>query len=98
MSRPIRKTPSAKQSCGLIRTKSSFLSKNKSLSRVGYIFEARVGKGSLLITTLGLRAHFDEAYPEAIYLFDRLLRYATGPEFQPSVQVGGAVVDQLLQH
>jgi hypothetical protein len=83
---------------GGIRTKSSFLSKNKSLSRVGYIFEAGVGKGRLLVTTLGLREHFDEAYPEAIYLFDRLLRYATGPEFQPSVQVGGAVVDQLLEH
>jgi hypothetical protein len=81
---------------GGIRTTSSFLSKNKKLSRVGYIFEARVGKGSLLVTTLGLREHFDEAYPEAIYLFDRLLRYATGAEFRPDVQVSGAVLDQLL--
>jgi beta-galactosidase len=83
---------------GGIRTRSSFLSKQKSLSRVGYIFETKVGKGSLLVTTLSLREHFDEAYPEAIYLFDRLLRYATGPKFQPRVQVCGAVLDRLLAH
>lgn len=81
-----------------IRTDASFLSKRKGLSRVGYIFEARVGKGSLLVTTLSLREHFDEAYPEAIYLFDRLLRYATGPEFQPQVQVSESLLDRLRAH
>jgi hypothetical protein len=58
----------------------------KNLSRVGYVFEAKVGSGSLLVTTLRLREHFDEAYPEVIYLFDRLLRYATGPDFAPPVE------------
>jgi hypothetical protein len=70
---------------GAVRTTSSFLSKQKNLSKTGYIFEARAGKGSLLVTTLRLREHLDEAYPEAIWLFDRLLRYATGPEFKPQV-------------
>jgi hypothetical protein len=71
---------------GGIRTTTGFLSKLKNLSRVGYVFEAKVGSGSLLVTTLRLREHFDEAYPEVIYLFDRLLRYATGPDFAPRVE------------
>lgn len=72
---------------GAIRTTSSFLSKQKNLSRTGYIVEAGVGNGRLLVTTLGLRAHLDEAYPEAVSLFDSLLRYVTGPEFAPRVQL-----------
>lgn len=77
---------------GGIRTTAGFLSKSKDLSRVGYVFESKVGSGRLLVTSLRFREHFDEAYPEAIYLFDRLLRYATGPEFAPTVE---ASTDQL---
>ncbi len=73
---------------GGIRTTAGFLSKSKDLSRVGYVFEAKVGAGRLLVTSLRFREHFDEAYPEAIYLFDRLLRYATGPDFAPSAGAG----------
>jgi hypothetical protein len=73
---------------GGIRTTAGFLSKSKDLSRVGYVFEAKVGEGRLLVTSLRLREHFDEAYPEAIDLFDRLLRYATGGDFAPPVQIG----------
>ena len=69
---------------GGIRTTAGFLSKSKDLSRVGYVFEAKVGAGRLLVTTLRFREHFDEAYPEAIYLFDRLLRYATSAAFAPA--------------
>ncbi|MGJ5816103.1 glycoside hydrolase family 2 protein [Paludibaculum fermentans] len=68
---------------GGIRTTSSFLSKTKNLSRMAYAVEGKVGTGRLLVTTLRLREHFDEAYPEAIALFDSLLRYTTGPEFDP---------------
>ena len=39
--------------------------KTKNLSRVGYVFEAKVGGGRLLVTSLRFRDHFDEAYPEA---------------------------------
>jgi hypothetical protein len=78
---------------GGIRTTAGFLSKTKNLSRVGYVFEARVGEGSLLVTTLRIREHLDEAYPEVVYLFDRLLRYATGPKFTPQVRPS----DELLQ-
>ncbi|MPY86976.1 MAG: hypothetical protein GEU99_03550 [Luteitalea sp.] len=77
---------------GGTRTTTGFLSKSKDLSRVGYIFEARIGEGRLMVTTLRLREHLDEAYPEAIYLFDRLLRYATGRDFAPPIGIG---VDEL---
>lgn len=78
---------------GGIRTTAGFLSKVKNLSRVGYVFEAKVGKGSLLVTTLRVREHLDDAYPEVIYLFDRLLRYASGAQFAPRMQAS----DDLLQ-
>lgn len=82
---------------GAIRTTSSFLSKQKDLSRTGYIVEAKVGPGSLLITTLDLRAHLDEAYPEAVSLFDSLLRYVTGSEFAPRVQLEEKQIVRLIR-
>jgi hypothetical protein len=78
---------------GAIRTASGFLSKEKNLSRAGYIFEFRAGGGSLLVTSPGLWDHYDDAHPEAVYLFDRLLRYASSSSFAPNV----AVSDDLLQ-
>lgn len=81
---------------GGIRTTAGFLATTKNLSRVGYVFETRVGKGRLLVTTLRLREHLDEAYPEAIHLFDRLLRYATGEAFDPQVEAGPAQLEMLM--
>ena len=77
---------------GGIRTTAGFLSKSKDLSRVGYVFEVKVGTGRLLVTTLRFREHFDEAYPEAISLFDRLLRYVTSAAFAPATE---ASTDEL---
>jgi len=79
-----------------IRTTAGFLSKSKELSRVGYMFEAKVGAGRLLVTSLRLREHLDEAYPEAIYLFDRLLRYATGADFAPTAEAGTDELQALM--
>ena len=78
---------------GAIRTTSDFLSKQKSLSRTGYIFEVQAGGGKLLVTSPGLWNHYDENHPAAIYLFDRLLRYAISNNFAPNVQIS----DELLQ-
>jgi len=72
---------------GGIRTTTGFLSKAKNLSRIGYVFEAKVGKGKLLVSTLRIRENFDEAYPEAISLFDHLLRYATSQGFEPRFEM-----------
>ena len=81
---------------GGIRTTSSFLSKTKDLSRTAYIAEASVGRGKLLITTLRIRELLDESYPEAVYLFDRLLRYTASPAFQPKVAAPESVVERLI--
>ena len=93
---PLDKWPRELQPiAGAIRTTSSFLSKSKKLSRTGYIFEARVGKGRLLVSTLRIRENFDEAFPEAMFLFDRLIRYATGSEFNPDVAIADAQIQEL---
>ncbi|MCC7155345.1 MAG: hypothetical protein IT161_12285, partial [Bryobacterales bacterium] len=81
---------------GGLRTTASFLAKQKPLSKTGYIVEAKVGQGRLLVTTLRLREHLDEAFPEAVYLFDRLLRYAAGPHFTPQTEVAAGELKRLL--
>ena len=83
---------------GSVRTTSSFLSKSKALSKTGYIVEAKAGKGKLLISTLRLRENLDEAYPEAVCLFDRLLRYASGSAFQPETELDEDLLQPLLVH
>lgn len=91
-----RWAPDFRPIIGGIRTTAGFLSKSKDLSRVGYVFEARVGKGQLLVTSLRFREHLDEAYPEVIQLFDRLLRYASGPAFTPAAEAGPDQVEALM--
>jgi hypothetical protein len=81
---------------GGIRTRAAFLSKTKNLSRLGYVFEVKVGKGRLLVTSLRFRDHLDEAYPEVIALFDGLLRYATGTGFNPAVEAGTENLKELM--
>jgi beta-galactosidase len=80
---------------GGIRTTSAFLSKTKDLSRVAFAAEAKAGGGSLLITTLRLRENLDDAYPEAIALFDSLLRYAASPAFQPRYELPAEAFSRL---
>lgn len=80
---------------GAIRTTSEFLSQQKGLSRVGYVFQARVGAGELLVTSPGLWNHYDDLHPEAIYLFDCLLRYASSSNFAPGVEASNALLQSL---
>ncbi|MCC7496764.1 MAG: hypothetical protein IT160_04245 [Bryobacterales bacterium] len=65
------------------------------LSAISFLSEARVGRGKLLFTTLNLRANFDDACPEAIYLFDRLLRYAASSEFNPAAEISAEQIDDI---
>jgi hypothetical protein len=60
---------------------------NNAITRVTFLTEARVGKGRLLFCGLSIRPHLDAGSPEAVYLLDRLLRYAAGAEFQPRGEV-----------
>jgi beta-galactosidase len=80
---------------GGIRTTSSFLSRSKKLSRTGYLFEAGIGKGKLLVSTLKIRERYDDSYPETIFLVDRLLRYAIGSSFRPPVMVSDSVLNRM---
>jgi len=81
---------------GSVRTTSSFLSKHKALARTAFLFELKSGKGRLLVTTLRLREHIDDAYPEAVSLFDRLLRHAAGPAFEPGTEATDEFLRRLL--
>jgi hypothetical protein len=47
-----------------------------------YLFELRVGRGALLASSLRFAATYD-SHPEARYLLECLLRYASGHEFAP---------------
>ncbi len=52
-------------------------------TREVWLLETRAAQGQLLMSTLRLRENLDDASPEALYLFDRLLRYALSAEFRP---------------
>ena len=56
-------------------------------------FRPALVKASLLVTSPGLWNHYDDPHPAAIYLFDRLLRYASSDSFAPKI----AISDDLLQ-
>jgi beta-galactosidase len=80
---------------GAIRTAAGWLSQKKDLVRAAQLLEARVGKGRLLATTLRVRENFDDAHPEAIYFFDRLLRYVLSDEFEPKITLSAEQVAAL---
>ncbi|WP_020580278.1 glycoside hydrolase family 2 protein [Actinopolymorpha alba] len=54
--------------------------------RLGYLLEAQVGKGRILMTTLRILEHY-HAHPEAAQLFDAMLRYVHSDAFAPSAQL-----------
>lgn len=62
------------------------------LMLVDYIFEARVGKGSLLACCLKLRGNDNVA---GQYLFDQLVRYAASDAFKPAGSGDGELAKLL---
>ncbi len=52
-----------------------------------YLFEAKVGKGRLLVSTLDLSADRRETDPAADCLYHRLKDYVESKEFQPKVEL-----------
>lgn len=50
--------------------------------RLGYLFEARVGRGRILVTTLRILEWY-YSRPEAVHLFDAMLRYVHSDAFAP---------------
>ena len=80
---------------GGLRTAASWLSKKKDLSRFGYVFEVRVGRGKLLVCSLRLGEGITEGRPEASFLFDKLLRYAAGEDFNPRIEANPTLLMHL---
>lgn len=61
----------------------------------GYMVELRVGRGRLFISTL----NFTQSFPwsaSSRFLFDRILRYTTGPEFNPTVKITPAQLKTMI--
>ena len=75
----------------IIRTIDNF---HKGRSK-GYMVELRVGKGRLFISTLNLTKGFPRDVATR-YMFDELLRYTTGPDFKPSVQMSAVELKAMI--
>jgi hypothetical protein len=57
------------------------------MRRKAYLFEARVGKGKLLVCTLNLNAKQRRTDPAASWVYARLLHYAAGAQFHPTAEI-----------
>jgi hypothetical protein len=62
--------------------------------RLALVFEAKVGKGKLLVTSIDFTGDLD---PVRRQLRESLLTYATGSRFSPKIDVAPAQVRTLLQ-
>jgi GH18 family chitinase len=63
--------------------------------RLGLVFEARVGKGRLLVTSIDLESGL-EGNPVARQMRHSLLRYAAGDRFVPTVEVTPDAIRALM--
>jgi hypothetical protein len=63
--------------------------------RLGLVFEARVGTGRLLVTSIDLENDI-EANPVARQMRHSLLRYAAGARFAPKVEVTPDAIRALM--
>jgi hypothetical protein len=64
--------------------------------RLGLVFEARVGKGRLLVVSIDLERDL-EANPVVRQMRHSLLRYAASDRFEPKVEVAADAVRALTQ-
>lgn len=64
--------------------------------KIGLVFEARVGKGSLLITSSDLRNDMEKR-PVARQMLYSLKAYANSKDFAPVQQVDAALIDKLFK-
>jgi beta-galactosidase len=56
-------------------------------ARNAYLFEARVGRGRLLVSGFNFADAVPAGDPAAVYFLDTLVAYALGDEFQPRGRV-----------
>ena len=67
------------------------------LKKLGFLYEFRVGRGKVLVSTLNFRKYLDDAYPSVVYLFDQLLRYALSDEFSPAATINETQFSYFLR-
>ena len=68
----------------------------RTLQRLAWLVEARVGPGKLLLCTLNVLQYFDDAHPEAVSFLDSLLRYALSDRFDPAGEIPAEELSGLL--
>jgi len=57
------------------------------MRRKAYLFEARVGKGRLLVSTMNLTRQARARDPAAEWMYALLTRYVAGPDFRPQAEL-----------
>ena len=63
--------------------------------KLGMMVEARVGKGRLLMTTMDISSHLDRRVV-ARQMRNALLRYMSGEDFQPSIELSPEVIEHFF--
>jgi hypothetical protein len=53
------------------------------LEKLGFVYEFRAGKGSVLLVTLNVERNLDPEHPAALFFFDQALRYVMSNAFVP---------------
>ena len=65
-------------------------------NKIGLVFEAKIGKGSLLVTGVDLRNNLDKR-PVARQFLYSLKEYVGGKEFSPSETVTMEMIDAIFK-
>ena len=73
----------------IIEVVSSF----KLIIKQANLFEWKVGKGGLVVSTMNV----DLSDPAAVYLLDRLIEYIQGEEFSPRNSVKSEIISELIR-
>jgi hypothetical protein len=67
----------------------------RTLANKAYLFELRTGNGKLLLSSFNFAQDF-ASEPEVRYVFDRLMRYAIGRDFNPVASVQPEQLNSLV--
>ncbi|WP_432713535.1 exo-beta-1,4-galactosidase [Pedobacter sp.] len=64
--------------------------------RLGLIFEAKVGKGKLIVSSADLKPETDQTKPAARQLFNSLISYMNTDDFDPKNEVSFELIKDIL--
>jgi len=64
--------------------------------KIGLVFEAKVGKGSLLVTSVDLKNKMEER-PVARQFLYSLKKYAMSSDFSPEDEVSIEMIEQIFK-